>query len=166
MLFFKKSESKNQENTAKASNIESNKNIWNNFAKNWTKQGAEVENSSIDEHGKIEYLEYLGDEWGNKESVKQVIDDFIFPYINSDSIVAEIGCGGGRIAAQVAPGVKKLLCFDISEQMLNNAQKKLSNFSNISYILNNGQNFDETFYGNFDFVYSFDVFVHLDLHTI
>ena len=166
MVIFRKKKSKTQENISKLSNIESNKNIWTNFAKNWTKQNAEVENRSIDEESRTEYIEYLGDEWGDKESVKQVVDDFIFPYIKSDSIVAEIGCGGGRIAAQVAPGVKKLFCFDISEEMLEYAQKNLNKFSNISYQLSNGQNFNESFYESFDFVYSFDVFVHLDLHTI
>jgi SAM-dependent methyltransferase len=164
--FFKKNEPVSKLDFNKLTNIEYNKNLWNKYAKNWTKEYAEVENSSINENDKAKYIDYLGDEWGDKTSVRQVIDDFIFPYINSSSIVAEIGSGGGRIAATIAPVVRQLTCFDISEEMINRAKRKLVDFSNIEFILSDGKSFDASFNSRFDFVYSFDVFVHLDLHTI
>lgn len=165
MIFFKSKKSQKLE-VLKNSNIDYNKNLWNKYAEKWTKQNAEVEDHSINEAAKNEYLEYLGDEWGDKKSVKEVIHDYILPFIDQNSHVAEIGCGGGRIAAQVAPEVKGLVCFDISEEMIRRAQKNLIKQTNVQYILSNGSHFDESFKGKFDFVYSFDVFVHLDLHTI
>ena len=151
---------------SRLSNISYNKNLWNNYARHWTKVNAEVEDKSVDKFNKGEYIEFLGDEWGDKESVKKVINNFIIPYVNPDSVVAEIGCGGGRIAAIVAPLVRDLYCFDIAEEMLEIAKTNLTRFSNIKYLLTDGKAFDESFNGKFDFIYSFDVFVHLDLHTI
>ena len=40
-------------------------------------------------------------------------------------VVAEVGSGGGRVAAQVAGLVPRLVCFDISDVMLKRAQKTL-----------------------------------------
>lgn len=45
----------------------------------------------IDKH-----LEHLGDEWSNKSSLEEVLNDFLFPYINESTNVLEIGSGGGR----------------------------------------------------------------------
>jgi len=39
--------------------------------------------------------------------------------------VAEVGSGGGRVGALVAPKVQRLLCFDISEEMLKMARRSL-----------------------------------------
>jgi predicted O-methyltransferase YrrM len=39
--------------------------------------------------------------------------------------VAEVGSGGGRVGALVAPKVQRLVCFDISEEMLKMARRSL-----------------------------------------
>ena len=39
--------------------------------------------------------------------------------------MAEVGSGGGRVGALVAPKVQRLLCFDISEEMLKMARRSL-----------------------------------------
>lgn len=172
-MFFKKRKKKETKinpdknfTASQNSNKEYNKQLWDKYARKWTKQNAYIEAVPIEDVDKENYLEYLGDEWGDKDSVKQVIEDFIFPYINSDAVVAEIGSGGGRISAKIAPKISQLTCFDISEDMLTNARKNLTNFSNIEYLLIDGQYFPKNYKYKFDFVYSFDVFVHLDLHTI
>jgi hypothetical protein len=33
----------------------------------------------------------------DKESLREVLNDFVFPYLTDSSIVAELGCGGGAI---------------------------------------------------------------------
>jgi len=63
------------------------------------------------------YLEFLGDEWSDKASLQIVMDEFFYPYLNKNDIVAEIGSGGGRIASKVANHVEKIYCFDISENV-------------------------------------------------
>jgi cyclopropane fatty-acyl-phospholipid synthase-like methyltransferase len=79
---------------------------------------------------------------------------------------AEIGNGGGRVASKTIPRISQLVCFDLSEKMLNKAKDSLKEFTNVSFILTDGKSFPVQFSEKFDFVYSFDVFVHLDLHAI
>lgn len=113
-----------------------------------------------------EYLTYLGDEWSDRESLNQVMNDFMFPYLSETSIVAEIGCGGGRIAVRVAPRVKKLYCFDIAEEMIKRAKEALKERQNVEFYLITKPQLPSFLHGTLDFIYSFDVFPHVDLHTL
>ncbi len=56
-------------------------------------------------------LEYLGDEWSDAESLNEVLEDFLFPYLEKASVVAEVGSGGGRLASRVAGRVQALHCY-------------------------------------------------------
>ena len=55
----------------------------------------------------------------------QAVEEWILPHISDGRAarVAEIGCGGGRVAALVAPHVRSLDCLDISPAMLTRARK-------------------------------------------
>ena len=139
------------------SNVEYNKYLWDDYV------GRDI--TSVDNEGG-ESLEYIGDEWGDKDSVRQVLDAFIFPYVKADHKCGEVGSGGGRIASKVAPKVRKLICFDLSEKMLQAAKEKLSGYPNVDFILTDGKTLSDGTEETFDFIYSFDVFVHLDLHAI
>lgn len=139
-------------------NVSYNEKLWDFYKNAWFIRKLVVERSKS--------LQVIGDEWGNKEAVLEVISDFIKPYINSNSIVCEIGSGGGRIASKVAPLVKELHCFDISINMLNECKKNLNNTKNIYFNLLDKKTLLENIKTKFDFVYSFDVFVHMDLHAI
>lgn len=39
------------------------------------------------------------------------MDEYLFPILNENFVVAEIGSGGGRVASEVAGKVKNLYCF-------------------------------------------------------
>ncbi|CAN0419326.1 unnamed protein product, partial [Phaeothamnion confervicola] len=93
---------------------------------------------------------------------------------------AEIGCGGGRVAAEVAPHVASLTCLDVSPKMLQRAQAELAGADNVSFRLLSGgkvaagahaaavgapPRLPEDMTGACDFVYCFDVLVHVDLHV-
>lgn len=145
-------------------NINYNKSLWNSYAQRWSKETAWVEKEGVQD--KESYLEFLGDEWGTKEDVLTIIDEFIKPYVSSHSHALEIGVGGGRIADKVAPLVKTLDVSDIAITMLENAKKALSMHTNITYFPLNGTSLHLWEDASIDFVYSFDVFVHLDLHTM
>jgi SAM-dependent methyltransferase len=144
------------------SNVEYNKKLWNKYAKEW--QSTDIPFEDLKSTKKE--AQFLGDEWGNLKAVDQVIKEYIDPYINKQSVVGEIGTGGGRIASKVAGKTKEFYCFDISSEMLRKAKNSLQNFNNVSYELLDSPQFSSNFVSKFDFVYSFDVFVHLDLHTI
>ena len=146
--------------------VESNIKIWDKYAKKWSTDEVTIENTEIAPELRNKYLQFLGDEWGRKDDLNEVINDFIKPYIDQNSICAEIGSGGGRVAARVAPLVEKLTCFDISIEMLKKAKKALKSFTNIDYKELQDCQFPKELNAAYDMVYSFDVFVHLDLHTI
>ncbi len=147
----------------RSSNFKKNRFLFNFYSRTWWLQKV----FRLGTVGKSDYqLELLGDEWGNKESVGQVLDDFIKPFITQQSIVGEIGVGGGRIASKLVGSVKKFYCFDISQEMLKRARKLLSEYSHVEFVLLKAPEFDAELEGSFDFIYSFDVFVHLDLHLI
>lgn len=149
-----------------ASNFLENRLFWENYAERWSPRFVELDDTRVQPDEKPDFLECLGDEWGRKGDVDYVVRHYIHPYLNSESIAGEIGCGGGRIARRVAPMVKKLHCFDISEQMLNRARAALAGTANVQFVLLDSTKFPSELQGKLDFIYSFDVFVHLDLHTI
>jgi SAM-dependent methyltransferase len=147
-------------------NVEYNRALWDEYAREWDKKPVHIEDPKLDVNQSQFYLTCLGDEWGSKRDVDEIVQEYIYPHITRDSVVAEIGVGGGRIARRVAGMVKELYCLDISPQMLRKAQVALANYSNIRFILLHDPVLPDTLIGKCDFIYSFDVFVHLDLHTM
>lgn len=76
----------------------------------------------------------VGEEWGTPASVEEILERFVFPYVGADSVVGEIGVGGGRIARRVAPRVRTMVCMDISPGMLGKARKALADADNARFI--------------------------------
>jgi SAM-dependent methyltransferase len=146
-------------------NLDENRWYWNKYAKRWTQQfrGFEAGEGGI---APAEY-EYLGDEWGHPEDVTAILEEFVYPYTTADAVVVEIGSGGGRIAGRIAPRVKHLYCIDISTEMLERLKLVLSEQDNVSFLHVDDATFSpELIVAHPDFIYSFDVFVHLDVHTM
>lgn len=149
-------------NEDKHSNVEYNRALWDHYAKNWDARHIPLEDKKMS----VKDVTHLGDEWGKREDVEQVLQGFIYPYVDKDKVVGEIGTGGGRIASKVAARTKEFYCFDISTEMLKKVKESLRDQSHIQYVVLKGPAFSPSLNGRFDFMYSFDVFVHLDLHTI
>jgi ubiquinone/menaquinone biosynthesis C-methylase UbiE len=110
-------------------------------------------------------IDTLGEEWAPLVDVSAVIDEFIAPYISGESVVADLGVGGGRIARAVAPCVRELYCFDVSRAMLRRARVALKDHQNITFVQLDQPRLPSHLSGALDFLYSFDVLVHVDLHT-
>lgn len=140
------------------SNWQENQLVWDDYAKHWDADVA-VDDATLDSGG----LGYLGDEWGRKQDVLRIVDEYIRPYVATSSVVGEIGSGGGRVSALVAGQVGELHCFDISSEMLKRAQAALAGFSNVHFRHLREPRLGAAAREKFDFIYSFDVFVHLDL---
>ena len=147
-------------------NLAYNRDEWDRYAARWSTNRITIEDPSVDRASRSASVSRLGDEWGNRVAVQRVIADFITPFVQPTTRAAEIGSGGGRIAAQVLPLVEHLTCFDISKKMLERCRTELGNDPKASFVFLDEPRFDATFAHAFDFVYSFDVFVHIDLHTM
>ena len=165
-------------------NVETNRKLWDEYAGAWGKGEAWLDKMGEQVGGRN--LVHIGDEWSDEPSLLQVIEEFVYPYLESrpssgasggadvsSSLLecCEIGSGGGRVACRVFSRVKSLTCFDVSKNMLRAAKGALDacGCSNARYVFLKGDgpsSIPAKFDMAFDFVYSFDVFVHLDLHTI
>ena len=142
--------------------LDENKRYWDKYAGFWTKnfQGYETEAQA----DAPDAYRYLGEEWANPEQVEQILESWVFPYIGPDTVALEIGSGGGRVAGRVAPLVKHLYCMDISSEMLKKLTEALADRDNVTPLHVEDAVFPDVL-KDLDFIYSFDVFVHLDLHT-
>lgn len=149
-------------------NVAYNRRLWDLYSRNWDDPRFRKDQldprapASIDPGA----FRVLGEEWSSQAAVDGVLDEFIYPFIAADDVAAEIGVGGGRIAVRVAPKVARLLCFDVSAKMLDRARTALSRHSNVEFILLDGPRVPRELAGRLDFIYAFDVFMHLDLHTM
>lgn len=148
-----------------AENVAYNRELWDTYASTWDAATIGADEWTERSGGGRASYAVLGEEWGLIEDVGWIVADCIDPYIKSESVVAEIGSGGGRFTLQVAPKVAEVWCFDISKQMLRKLEVATRHLGNVRL-----HQLDDTRLsagdGTFDFVYSFAVFVHLDLHTI
>jgi len=118
--------------------------------------------------------------------LNQVIEEFIFPFLKElhpPFVVAEIGTGGGRVVSKVVSKViGEFYCFDISKEMLSRARSAIKNVGleedpvegsksllgknlKVDFVLLEKSELPAHLEGKFDFIYSFDVFPHLDIHT-
>lgn len=153
---------------ATSANVAYNKVLWNRYARSWNymKRVIPLENQEVSVSERESYLKNLGDEWGRLSDIEEVIAQYIYPFVSAESVVGEIGSGGGRIALRVAPKVGQFYCFDISSEMLKKAKAALGANTNATYVLLKETVLPSNLKGQLDFIYAFDVFVHLDLHTL
>jgi SAM-dependent methyltransferase len=92
--------------------------------------------------------------------------NFVMPILQrfaletSDKSMAEIGCGAGRMTRSFASYFRTVVAVDISEEMQARAKILLSAFSNITWILSDGQSLSGLPSGSLDFVFSYLVLQH------
>jgi SAM-dependent methyltransferase len=142
--------------------IDADREFWDGYARRWTpaigRRGREQPRPG-------ETDPCLGDEWSGPDDLTEVLARYVQPYLGPDAVVGELGSGGGRIAARVAPQVAELHCLDISQEMLQRARATLRDQPHVRFHHMAGPQLPDPL-PRFDFFYSFDVFVHLDLHTM
>jgi ubiquinone/menaquinone biosynthesis C-methylase UbiE len=77
-----------------------------------------------------------------------------------DKSMGEIGCGAGRMTRSFASHFRAVFAVDISEEMQARAKIFLSGFSNITWILSDGQSLSGLPSNSLDFVFSYLVLQH------
>jgi cyclopropane fatty-acyl-phospholipid synthase-like methyltransferase len=124
------------------------------------------------EAGQIERHGIYGSVWGDPQKddtehnrrVRAVRDRFLLPYVHPDVTCVEIGPGGGRWTRYLLTCLE-LYCVEYYKELL---EELSSNFKapGLHLILNNGNDFPGIADGIVDFLFSYGVFVHLELQTI
>lgn len=148
-------------------NVGYNRLVWDWYAERWSDRDFRKRQLTYEGRGDEDpdALLLLGDEWGRPADVQAIIDRWILPHIGPAAVVGEIGTGGGRVASRVAPASGQFHAFDISPKLLAIVRNKLAHVAGAEFHLLDGPRLPAAMSGAFDFIYSFDVFVHLDLHV-
>ncbi len=110
----------------------------------------------------------LGEEWGGPAFADYIVD-LASPHLGSDADVLELGCGGGKFSQRLALRCRSLVCTDISPQMIEHTETSLSTLgvdANVSYRVLNGVDFDGIPSNSVDFVFSYDVQLHLQIQNV
>lgn len=148
-------------------NVAYNRSLWDWYADRWS--DPEFRRRQLANEGRFDddpsSVERLGEEWGDLDDVRTVVDEWILAHVNAESVVGEVGTGGARVARLVAPRVGEFHAFDVAPKMLERARRELSGIPGTRFHVLEGPQMPPALEGRFDFVYSFDVFVHLDLHV-
>ncbi len=150
-----------------ADNVGYNSEIWDWYAERWNDPAFRSHQLSYEGRTGEDpaAVARLGEEWGRLDDAIQIIDEWILPHVGPSSVCGEIGTGGGRVAVRVAPKVAEFHAFDISKKMLALVQAELADVGGARFHHLVEPALPAEFSGHFDFLYSFDVFVHLDLHV-
>jgi SAM-dependent methyltransferase len=105
----------------------------------------------------------LGEEWGGPEFADRIIE-LVQPYLGAEADVLELGCGGGKFSHRLAPRCRSLLCCDISAEMIDHTRATLSERGlgeNVDFAVLNGVDFSGVGDESADFIFSYDVQLHL-----
>jgi len=103
-----------------------------------------------------------GEEWTISRQWRQsLIDEVLLKYIEREKTVLEIGPGSGRWTETLQKISKHLICVDLADKCIDLCKKRFSQFDNIEFFVNDGSNLDFITSDTIDFIWSFDVFVHI-----
>jgi SAM-dependent methyltransferase len=90
---------------------------------------------------------------------REILERFVG--LRPNDVVLEIGCGVGRLAPEIAPRVAQWVGTDISSNMLEHAQRRLSGLPNIRLVELADVGLGEIADASIDVVYCTVVFMHL-----
>ncbi len=128
--------------------VKYNRMLWNSY--DWTTEGEEWTNM-------VTQLRGLNpNEWK-----KTLINEMMLKYIKKNSTILEVGPGGGRWTKILYPYAKTLILADVSERCLEVCKKSFESSTNIQYYLVNDR-LSTIKENSIDFIWSYDVFVHIN----
>jgi len=128
--------------------IESNRRMWNNW--DWSDEGEEW-TYDVKTHKDEDPVKWK----------TTLINEMMLKYIKNESTILEIGPGGGRWTGELQKLAKNLIIADISKKCLDICKKRFKSKTNIKYELID-KRLDFIQNNTLDFVWSYDVFVHIN----
>jgi cyclopropane fatty-acyl-phospholipid synthase-like methyltransferase len=128
--------------------INENRRLWDNY--NWSQSGEEWTY-----HAKL-YKGLDPEAWKHS-----LIKEVMLKYIRRGSTILEIGPGAGRWTETLVTLADTLILADISKKCLDLCKERFKNYNNIQYRLTGGQ-LDFIQENSIDYIWSYDVFVHIN----
>lgn len=117
---------------------------------------------------------HIGDEWiGQQAGAANSLNEYetlieqhlISPYITAEDTVLEIGIGGGKTASLLLKHCQKLICADISSQMLQATRNRLGE-EQVSYLKLDGIHLSGLSPQSIDVCFCYDTMVHIEPRDI
>lgn len=103
-----------------------------------------------------------GDEWSLSPQWRTaLVDEFITPNLGDGADILEIGPGAGRWTKALHEHARHLYLVDITAVTLDMCRERLGNDPNVSCLLSDGTSLAGVPDKSVDFVWAFDVFVHI-----
>lgn len=128
--------------------VKENERIWNSY--DWSKGGEEWSNDA---------KTYMGQDPSYWKA--SLINEMMLKYIKKDSTILEIGPGAGRWTAILQTLASRLILVDISKKCLDICKERFNTHTNIEYNLIKGK-LDFIDDSSIDYIWSYDVFVHIN----
>jgi SAM-dependent methyltransferase len=139
----------------KTDSVEALRRTWSHYAQEWDRR------PDLNLGRKT-----LGDEWGEPAFAERIVDDLSAPYLGPDVDVLELGCGGGKFSALLRARTRRLVCADISPDMLARARVHVGDGDDVEYHQLNGRDFAGVPDRSVDMIFSYDVLLHLQPQNI
>lgn len=121
-------------------------------------------------HNAFLYIASWRKDWNEESFFKSGEEDYVrlvLPILQklqfdpASKSMAELGCGAGRMTRSFAKHFLSVYAVDISPEMQSRAQGYLSPFSNIRWVLSDGETLSEIEDNSVDFVFSYLVLQHM-----
>ena len=98
-----------------------------------------------------------------ERATKEIIQQLdTWKVIGPETTVLDVGCGIGRIAAELAPRVRDVHGIDVSTGMIKIALKRCEPFTNVHLLKSNGHDLSEFTDGMFETVIAVDTFPYIN----
>lgn len=112
-------------------------------------------------------LPYLGAQWVGVPFPEWITKEYVSPYVTRESVIVEVGCGGGKFTQYLAPLCRKVIALDVSPAMIHRARKYLNSreIYNVFYRVGDGHSF-AGIEPPVDVIFSYDVFLHLPIELV
>ncbi|MDQ3630424.1 MAG: class I SAM-dependent methyltransferase [Actinomycetota bacterium] len=106
-----------------------------------------------------------GDEWNDTDEPERwkatLIEEVLLPNLADARAILEIGPGAGRWSEVLQAHAERLVLVDVTQRALDLSRERLGDVGNVEYVLSEGGTFPDVENGSIDWVWSFDVFVHI-----
>jgi len=103
------------------------------------------------------------DEWTKSERWKNSVIEFVMlENIPPDHVVLEIGPGFGRWTRKLVEISHHLIVVDVTEKCIAHCKSLFAGKNNVEFHVNDGRSLDVVADDSIDFVWSYDVFVHIE----
>lgn len=103
-----------------------------------------------------------GENWSPSPEWKQaLIDDVMLAHLRDGQDVLELGPGAGRWTEVLQPRARQLTLVDLSERCLELCKERFAGAPNLRFVLSSGSDVSQVPDASIDFIWSFDVFVHI-----